>query len=133
LLGALTRYAKRRAVRGASATPRIARAAGVPTYSFPEPIIGNGAVGGDVVDFRNHGIRAAELAARVLNGERPAPTAEGTNALVFDARQLKRWSIDEARLPPGSIVRFHETSVWDIYKRYIFGTVAVLVAWKSVG
>ena len=127
LVGAFTRDADNHDFVGAAAAAEIARAASVPTYSFSEPIIGNGAVGGDVVDFRNHGIRAAELAARVLNGERPAPTAEGTNALVFDARQLKRWSIDEARLPPGSIVRFHETSVWDIYKRYIFGTAAVLL------
>src|SRR5262249_9433228 len=78
-------------------------------------------------DFRSHGVRAAELAARVLDGERPPPTSEGTNALVFDWRQLKRWSIDERRLPAGSIVRFREPSVWDSYKRYIVGTAILLV------
>src|SRR5262249_9698856 len=78
-------------------------------------------------DFRSHGVRAAELAARVLDGERPPPTSEGTNALVFDWRQLKRWSIDERRLPAGSIVRFREPSVWDSYKRYIVGTAIIVV------
>ncbi|HEY3098676.1 MAG TPA: ATP-binding protein [Methylomirabilota bacterium] len=127
LIGAFTRDADNHDFVAATAAAEIARAASVPAYSFSEPIIGNGAVGGDVVDFRSHGIRAAELAARVLDGERPAPTAEGTNALVFDWRQLRRWSMDERRLPPGSIVRFHETSVWDDYKRYIVGTAAVLL------
>jgi PAS domain S-box-containing protein len=127
LVGAFTRDADNRDFVAATAAAQIARAASVPAYSFSEPIIGNGALGGDVVDFRRHGIQAAELAARVLNGERPAPTAEGTTALVFDDRQLKRWSIDERRLPPGSIVRFHETSLWNDYKRYIVGTAAVLL------
>jgi PAS domain S-box-containing protein len=127
VVGAFTRDADNRDFVGVRAATEIARKARVPTYSLGDPSMISGVVGGDVVDFRNHGVRAAELATRVLKGERPAPTSEGTTALVFDWRQLKRWSIDERRLPPGSIVRFREPSIWDSYKRYIIGAAVVFV------
>ena len=37
----------------------------------------------------------------------------------IDWRQLRRWGIDEARVPAGTIVRFRDPSIWDRYKRYI--------------
>ena len=127
VVGPFTRDADGRDFVSAQAAAEIARTARVPVYGLNEAVIGNGLVGGDVVDFRSHGVRAAELAAGVLKGERPPPTSEGTNALMFDWRQLQRWSIDERRLPPGSIVRFREPSVWDSYKRYIVGAAVVFV------
>jgi hypothetical protein len=41
---------------------------------------------------------AADLALRVLAGERPSPTGEGTTVPMFDDRQIKRWRIDRRRL-----------------------------------
>jgi signal transduction histidine kinase len=46
---------------------------------------------------------------------------------MFDARQLKRWKLDEARLPPGSVVRFREPSAWELYRGYIVAAIVVLV------
>jgi PAS domain S-box-containing protein len=37
-------------------------------------------------------------------------------APMFDWRQLKRWGIGEEHLPPGSIVRFKEPTLWEQYK-----------------
>jgi PAS domain S-box-containing protein len=46
---------------------------------------------------------------------------------MFDWRELRRWGIDEARLPPGSIVRFREFSVWELYKWRIIGAISIIV------
>jgi signal transduction histidine kinase len=56
--------------------------------------------------------------------------------------QLRRWRVSEERLPPGSIVRNKELSVWERYKQYIIGSallclieallmVGLLVQWKQ--
>ena len=49
----------------------------------------------------------AAQALRVLGGASPASVAieiDGNSPLAFDARQLARWGIDEALLPPGALV-----------------------------
>jgi PAS domain S-box-containing protein len=46
---------------------------------------------------------------------------------MFDWRQLKRWSIPENRLPPGSIVKFKELTTWDRYKSQIIGALIVIL------
>ena len=42
-----------------------------------------------------------------------------------DWRQLQRWGIAESRVPQGTIIRFRETSLWDRYKVYIEGILAL--------
>jgi signal transduction histidine kinase len=56
---------------------------------------------------------------------------EADSPYVFDWHQLRRWGIDESRLPAGSIVRFREASVWDLYKGHITAAV-VVIATQSV-
>src|SRR5258705_6957163 len=77
-----------------------------------------------------HGAHAAALGLQILRGAAPAslPIRElGAQVNLFDARQLKRWHLDEARLPSGSIVRYQDSSVWTLYRWYILGAVALLV------
>jgi signal transduction histidine kinase len=67
----------------------------------------------------------------VLHGERAdrmPVTALDLTVNQVDWRQLRRWGISEARLPLGTIVQFRELSVWDRYRLYIIGALAVLVA-----
>ena len=40
---------------------------------------------------------------------------------MFDWRQLRRWNISEASLPPGSIVQFRPPAVWEHHKDYVIG------------
>ena len=40
---------------------------------------------------------------------------------------FERWGIDESRLPAGSIVRYKEFSVWELYKWRIIGAIALIV------
>ncbi len=106
---------------------QISRAANAPVYSFWDLVLGHGIVGGYLSNAEIKGNEVAELGLRILNGEKPADlpiTQESNLQHKFDWRQLKRWSIPEDALPPGSIVRFKEFTVWDQYKgRIIVATV----------
>jgi C4-dicarboxylate-specific signal transduction histidine kinase len=81
-----------------------------------------------LVSAGNHGEKLAEIAVRLLSGESPKEGEwKGKNSLpMFDWRQLKRWSIDEKRLPPGSIVRYREPSTWEDHKGKIIGAIVII-------
>ena len=56
---------------------------------------------------------------------------------VYDWRQLQRWRISEAALPPGSIIRFYEPGLWEKYRLQVVGVLAIillqgsLIAWLA--
>ena len=130
LVGLFLRDRAGRTFTNAEVAERVAHAASVPVYSALDVHVGRGIVGGYVVRWDQQAQRAAALALRVLRGERLGPadaTSEGTNAHVFDARLLKRWRIDRRRLPPGSVVLFHEPSLWELYRGYVIGAVSVVL------
>jgi signal transduction histidine kinase len=110
---------------------RVTAAANAPTYSWVDSTMDHGIVGGSLYSQRDAIERVGQLALRVLRGE-PADTIPVAdlhlNANQVDWRQLRRWGIDEARVPPGTLVRFRNPTVWDRYKAYILGAVALLLA-----
>lgn len=109
----------------------ITRASSVPVYGWSETHLGHGIVGGRLASFESQGTRAAELAMRVLGGERPGalPVVDGSGtAYMFDERQLRRWGLSASRLPAGSIVRYQDASLWDLYGWNIVGAGALVVA-----
>lgn len=114
---------------------RVTAAANVPTYSWVDSTMGHGIVGGSLYSQRDAIERVGRLALRVLRGE-PADTIPVVqlhlNANQVDWRQLRRWGIDEARVPPGTLVRFRNPTVWDRYKAYILGAVALLLAQSAL-
>ncbi len=113
----------------ADALKQISRASSAPVYGSWDTLIGQGLVGGYVSDFERAGMKAGELALRVLRGElaHALPVVrEGLNSYMFDWRQLKRWNISEKRLPPGSIVKFKPPSAWDLYRWYILAAVGFI-------
>jgi PAS domain S-box-containing protein len=108
----------------------VSRAANVPIFGLFDSYLGYGIVGGRLLSFEAQGKRVVELALRILAGESPADiplTSQGTHALLFDWREVKRWGIPEERLPPGSTVRFRELSVWEGHKWGIMGILGVCV------
>jgi PAS domain S-box-containing protein len=112
------------------ALSQISPAANRPIYGAADTYFGYGIVGGHLASFELIGQKAAEIGLRILRGERPAdiPILDAGMTLdLFDWRQLQRWGISEKRLPPGSIVRFKELSVWEKYKWYIAGTLALCI------
>jgi len=120
---------------------RVARAARVPTYSLIDRFIEVGSIGGFVLSMETDGKEVAALALRVLSGEKPAdiPIRVGdTNRYMFDWRQLRRWNIDERRLPPGSILLFRQPTFWELYKWRVVAVTslcvlqALLIVWLSI-
>jgi len=108
---------------------QVASHAHVPIYGHMDTYVGRGIVGGRVCSFEAAGQNAAAIGKRILESERPETIAAGANdnPYMFDWRQLRRWGISEANLPPGSIVRDHEPNFWDIYRWHILGVISLCI------
>jgi PAS domain S-box-containing protein len=108
---------------------RVAKEAKVPIYGRSPAMIGRGIIGGYVWTQESNAAKLADLTMRVVNGTRPKdiPIGKAPDTPMFDWLQLQRWRIDEDSLPPGSVVRFREPTMWQQYKRRIVGTIAVVL------
>ena len=108
---------------------RIIQEARVPVYNQGATHVGSGIVGGVVFNPELLGSEAADLTLRLLRGEPiedlPVLESKSTGPMV-DWRQLKRWGLDEKRLPAGTVVRFREAGVWQTYKWYILSFLAAM-------
>ena len=88
-------------------------AANVPMFALYG--IGRGIVGGPLLSTEELSRTTAQVALRVLSGESPGriktPT-QRTGPPTYDARELRRWKVDEGRLTPASVVLFREPTIW---------------------
>ncbi|WP_271583020.1 sensor histidine kinase [Bradyrhizobium sp. CCBAU 45389] len=102
----------------AAALARVAENANRPIIITSDTFLGRSGVGGFLLLPEIIGREAGEVAMRILDGEAPssiAPVSGNNVKPIFDWRQLKRWNVDEANLPPGSEVRFRQPSFWEQY------------------
>jgi signal transduction histidine kinase len=113
----------------------MALAAPGPIYATTDDQIGSGALGGIVVSVENEGVRLANLAVRVAeDGSLRVPPSRSAPITMFDWRQLRRWRVDERRLPSGSLVRFRDPSAWELYESYIVtGTIVLALQSGLIG
>ena len=106
-------------------------AANSPTFMQGAHFLGCGLVGGPLRDFelmgRVLGERiVARLAGDEMNGGRiPLKAIVRTE---FDGRQLERWHVSERALPPGSLVRFREPSLWRDHGKQVAGVLVAIGA-----
>ncbi|MGA3141743.1 MAG: ABC transporter substrate binding protein [Verrucomicrobiota bacterium] len=108
----------------------LAPSASVPVYVLSGWAIGNGALGGVVVDPEDLGTRTGQLALRVLGGIRPeaVPVEVATKGTpMFDWRALRRWGIKESRLPADSVVRYRPETLWEQHRDLILILLAVFL------
>jgi len=122
----------------AEALKQVAANANAPTYGHVDTYVGRGIVGGRVFSFETAGKNAATLGMRLLAGEKAENIGvqrTGDNPYLFDARELRRWGISLASLPPGSEVRHHEPSFWDLYRWHIVavGALCIIEALLIIG
>jgi signal transduction histidine kinase len=128
---------------GVSYVPRevaqaVSRAASAPVYGLWDTLMGTGIVGGRLIQIEQQGVAAGEIARRILLGEIPAsiPVVRmERNEVVVDARQLKRWNIDEHLLPEGSRILNREHSLWEQHRNGILlagGLIALQALWIAV-
>ena len=109
---------------------RVTAASNAPTYCWVDSAIGHGVVGGSLYSQGDAIARVGQLALRVLRGESADSipiAALSLNRDEVDWRQLRRWRIDERRLPAGTIVRFRDPTIWDRYSNYILGGLALIM------
>jgi signal transduction histidine kinase len=110
---------------------RISAGANRPTYSWVDSTIGHGVVGGSLQRLDAQVAAIAKVGIRVLSGE-PAETIPvatlNLDVAQVDWRQLRRWGISQARVPAGTQVLFREPGMWERYKEYIVGAIAILLA-----
>jgi signal transduction histidine kinase len=77
--------------------------------------MGDGIVGGPLLSTSELSRMTAQVALRVLAGEPPSrikTPVQRTGSPIYDARELRRWDIDERRLPSASVVVFRESPIW---------------------
>jgi signal transduction histidine kinase len=113
----------------------VARAANRPFLAVSSWSLGSGAIGGYVVDAAEIGRLGAGMIMRVLNnpGAPNHPQVEtAAGQWVFDAVQLRRWNIDESRLPAGSLVLNRELPAWRRYFWTVVATVLLVTAQGAV-
>jgi signal transduction histidine kinase len=104
----------------------LRQAANAPMFGYADMNFGHGIVGGPHVSTQDIGREAAKVAIRILAGEAPHTIKTlpfGLQAPVYDWRELQRWNIREARLPPGSRVEFREPTAWEKYRWQLAGAL----------
>jgi signal transduction histidine kinase len=101
--------------------------ANAPLFGLHTSQFGHGIIGGPLLSIEDLSRDTAAVAVRLLNGESASHIGAQTlvpGAPTFDSRELHRWGISEARLEPGSVVRFREPAPWRRYE----GIVAAVAA-----
>jgi signal transduction histidine kinase len=110
--------------------PRIQAASSAPIFSFEDSYFGTGLVGGPMLSIPEISRRVVDVAGRILAGETAAnirTPAVGFVAPRFDWRELQRWGIAEANLPPASAVEFRQPTFWDEHRWTVIAVVSVLL------
>lgn len=111
----------------------IVQTAPVPIYSMSGPNIGRGVIGGYVYTPEASAAKVAKIVHRILSGERAQdiPIEGAPTVPMFDWRELRRWNISEESLPPGSIVRYKELTLWQQYMWRVIGVLTLIALQTS--
>jgi len=101
---------------------RLHAVANAPIFGQYDYQLGGGIVGGPLLSVRALSRKTAEVAARILGGASPGDIKTPPQKLgepVFDWRELRRWGVHQADLPPESTISFREPTLWEQYRWYI--------------
>ncbi|HET7166379.1 MAG TPA: ATP-binding protein [Pseudolabrys sp.] len=113
----------------------MSKAASVPVFGMGDYQLGRGIIGGPLMQTQALGQQAADVALRILKGEKPSalnPPYVVFGAPIYDWRELRRWGISETRLSSDSIVQFREPGVWRQYRWQIIAIAGILLAQAAV-
>jgi signal transduction histidine kinase len=114
-----------------TAVDDLRRVANAPMFSWSDGLLGRGIVGGPLLPLTGIGREAARAAVRILEGERPEtvpmPVLE-TGPPRYDARELRRFGIDERILPDNAVVLYRSPPLLSRYRWTIALSVGVVAA-----
>jgi hypothetical protein len=111
------------------ALTRLHAVANAPIFSFAEAYFGE-IVGGPLLAFSDLSRPTADAAVRILRGETAGDIKTplvGLGTPKFDWREMRRWSIPESWLPPGSEIHFRSPSIWAQYRMQAMAAIAVVL------
>jgi signal transduction histidine kinase len=97
------------------ALPLITAASSAPVFGISDTYLGHGIVGGFVLSVEEQGKIAARDALEILAGKPPQdiPIVHGPSFYQFDWRELRRWNLDQSKLPAGSAILFRQPTFWE--------------------
>ena len=115
---------------GGKALTTLYGVANAPIFSFTDAFFGDGVVGGPMNSVGEASRTTVAVALRILGGEKAGninipPIGFATPR--FDWRQMQRWGIREASLPPGSQIYFRDPGLWDQYRLPILVIIAAIL------
>ena len=115
-------------------TPRellraISAVSPAPVYGLYETYVGLGIGGGVVESYRGPGApcRRTDPSGGGRHVAGPDCGQLSPDRCITDASALRRWSLDEGRLPEGCEIRFAERPFWREYPLQTFGALAVVL------
>ena len=106
---------------------RLHAVANAPIFGRFDYQLGDGIVGGPLLSVRTLSRKTAEVAAQILGGTSPGDIKTPPQKLSepeFDWRELRRWGVQQANLPPGSTISFREPTLWEQYRWYFLAAAA---------
>ena len=101
----------------------------VPIYTTWEFLLGHGAVGGSMLSGLHHGKMAAEIALRILKGQRPDDIpviVEPIGEYMFDYQVMQKLKVNQKLLPDGSIIINSPKAFYELPKE-LFWTIMVSI------
>ena len=112
------------------AAREISRYSSVPLYHQYDFGLNNGAFGGDMLSGRLYGKYAAELALKIINGEKADSldiSYPKASKKVFDCTQLKRFNVPIKKLPQDSEIINKPFSFFQTYKILVLSVLAIFL------
>ena len=123
-----------RFVNATGALPMVAAASNAPIFGMSDTYLGRGIVGGKVISFDNQAELDARIVSDLLDGKKAEniPIDTLPSIYMFDWKELQRWQIPEKRLPPESIVLFHEQGFWERTKGVWIGVFVIILSLSAL-
>ena len=101
-----------------------------PIYSILNYDVGQGSIGGKVINHFIQGQKAASIALNLLNGYDAKElfiADDETNQYFFDYKALKKFNIKTSDLPEGSVVINHPKELIKEYKNILIASLLLLI------
>ncbi|QAA31044.1 EAL domain-containing protein [Clostridium manihotivorum] len=105
----------------------------VPIFTVYETGLNHGALGGSVLSGERHGRSAAEIAIKIINGEKISKNilgAKGSVRGIYDNQVMKKFGIGLDKIPRGSEVINKDFSFYASYKHLVWiitGIISLLI------
>ncbi|WML34739.1 ABC transporter substrate binding protein [Clostridium sp. OS1-26] len=110
--------------------PLISKHIKVANYICWDFALGNGLLGGKVLNSTEHGRAAAGMALKILNGEKVENIpilSKSVSSYTFDYNELKNLKIDTNKLPDGSAIINKNFSFYETYKKLVWTVISILI------